>query len=311
MKEFDLIARYLAPLAGPGGLELSDDAALIDPPAGERLVITKDIMVEGRHWLPQTDPADLGAKLLAVNLSDLAAMGAAPLGYLLGLTLPAPVDEAWLAGLTRGLRAMQDAHAIPLIGGDTTGGADKAVLSVTALGRTETPIRRNRAAPGDRLYLSGTLGDAVLGLAMARGERPADPHCLARHDRPEPRLALGRAVRHHATAAIDLSDGLMADAGHIAAASGVRLVMEAARLPFSPPVRAALAESPSLLMDLVTGGDDYELLISSADALPQSLAQTALTPIGWVEAGAGVALIDERGSELTLSSGGFDHFQER
>ncbi|MGF1607662.1 MAG: thiamine-phosphate kinase [Rhodothalassiaceae bacterium] len=313
LSEFDLIERLFRPLSGPGARALVDDAGILAPPPGSDVIVTKDLMVEGRHWLPDTDPALVAEKLLAVNLSDLAAMGAGPQGYLLGLVLPAPLDMAWPSRFAEGLGRAQSHHGIALLGGDTTrsGPGGARMLSLTAFGWVENgrALYRSRAEPGQQVYVSGTIGDAALGLKMAQGAVPPDTAMLDRLHRPTPRLALGRALVASAGACIDISDGLLADAGHVAKASGVALKLFAPRIPLSPSARAWVGEDVDRLMELVTGGDDYELLFTAPPGLPSSLAGVAVTAIGTVEEGAGVRLLDAHGRAIAVNRAGYDHFR--
>ncbi|MBX6320592.1 MAG: thiamine-phosphate kinase [Rhodospirillaceae bacterium] len=322
--EFELIARHFAPLAAaaPGALGLGDDAALVEVAPGRRLVVTSDAVVAGVHFLPD-DPPDLVArKALRVNLSDLAAMGARPVGYLL-VTAFSDQDEAWLAAFAGGLAADQAAFGIPLLGGDTVATPGPLTIVVTALG--EVPegreLRRSRARPGDLVLVTGTLGDGALGLKALRGElamlTEADRAALVRrYNLPEPRLAFGRAVAEGGLAAcgMDISDGLVADLGHVCARSGVGAEIELARLPVSPAAAAAVAADPALRPALYAGGDDYELLLTApperVPALVQAAAESGLhlTPIGRIVAGTGVHLKDEEGREIRVRSGGYSHF---
>jgi thiamine-monophosphate kinase len=323
--EFELIRRYLAPLAAgaPGALGLEDDAALLAPPAGKELVVTADALVAGVHFLPE-DPADLVArKLLRVNLSDLAAMGARPLGYLMTAAWPVPVDEAWVARFAAGLAEDQEAFGITLLGGDTTATPGPLTLSLTAIGAVAPgrALRRAAARRGDLVYVSGTVGDGWLGLLASRGEGPAldaeqRAYLVARYRLPRPRLALGRALAEMdlAHAAIDVSDGLAADLGHILEASGRAAVVEAAALPLSAAARAALAADPSLLAGLIGGGDDYEILFTAAPERAEEVAALAarldlpLTRIGRLDEGRGLTVLDGDGSEMSLQSEGWRHF---
>ncbi|MGH6719309.1 MAG: thiamine-phosphate kinase, partial [Alphaproteobacteria bacterium] len=252
MDEFEAIARLFAPLAAaePGALGLADDAAVLAPPAGRHIVVTTDVIAAGVHFLAD-DPADLVArKLVRVNLSDLAAMGAEPWVYLLGLTLVRPVDRDWLAAFAAGLAVDQAAFGITLAGGDTTAHDGPTVLSLTALG-TVAPgaaLRRGTARDGDTVWVSGTLGDAALGLRVLRGEFPrlaaaSRDHLAARYRLPTPRLDLGRGLVGLAHAALDVSDGLLADLGHICVASGLGASIQVDRLPLSPAARAVGADT--------------------------------------------------------------------
>lgn len=319
--EFELIRRYFAPLAGPGSLGLTDDAAVLEPRPGWSLVATTDTVIAGVHFLNH-DPPDLVArKALRVNLSDLAAMGAEPLGYLLVTALPASTDEGWIARFTRGLSQDQAEFAIPLLGGDTASTPGPLSLTITALGQVESgrALLRSTGRPGDRVYVSGTLGDGAFGLKVAKGggadlPGPARAYLLDRYRLPRPRLALGRKLVGLASAAIDVSDGLAADLGHVCEASGVGAVVEAARLPLSPAARAIIEAGEGSLVEAVTGGDDYELLFTAPAEAKPSLAHIAaeldlpLTRLGEIRAEPGLAVLDAEGRPLALGVGGYRHF---
>jgi thiamine-monophosphate kinase len=319
--EFARIARFFAPLAGPGALGLLDDAALIDAPSGRQLVLTADALVAGVHFLADDPPNLVARKMLRVNLSDLAAMGAAPLGYLMTTALPAACDEAWLAGFAAGLATDQAAFGIPLLGGDSVATPGPATLSVTAIGSVPAgqAVRRGGARPGDLIYVSGTVGDAALGLRALRGDLAgldaAQHSFLAdRYHLPQPRLALGQRLVGVAHAMLDVSDGLVGDLNHLCAVSGVAAVLEAARVPLSPAVRGALAHDPALLALVLGGGDDYELVFAAPRAAEPALAALAtalalpITMIGSIEAGSGVRVIDETGRNIALAASGYRHF---
>ena len=338
MGEFELIERFFkrnqaaapaqnAPAATDViALGIGDDCALLRPPPGMQLAVSTDLLVEGRHFFADVDPAALGHKALAVNLSDLAAMGAEPLAFTLALALPPEraQDEAWLAALAQGLFALADAHGCALVGGDTTAGP--LTLCITVFGQVPAghALRRDGARAGDDLWVSGTLGDARLALAALRGEidLPAEALAQARQrlERPTPRLALGTALRGIAHSAIDVSDGLAGDLGHILKASQVGAVIKVADASRLIAARALLAsaEGPfglkSLLPFILTGGDDYELAFTAppaARAAVQAAAQRAATPvtrIGRIEAEPGLRLIDADGHATPLAARAFDHF---
>ena len=303
--EFDRIARHFRPLAGPGSLDLADDAAVFAPPPGRELVVTADAMVEGVHFLPATPPGLVARKLLRVNLSDLAAMGAVPFGYLLTLSAPRALTDDWFAGFAAGLKLDQSAYDIALLGGDTTETPGPLSLSLTAIGHVAPggAIRRSGAQPGDWLWVTGTIGDGVLGLHAARGEL-ADPGGVlkGRYDLPTPRLGLPLAGWAHA--AMDVSDGLFQDLGHICRASSVSAVVEAARIPLSPQ---ALAAGPAWRERAWVGGDDYELLLAAPAGLPPP-AGLAVTRIGQFAAGQGVSVRGPGGETLPLAERGWSHF---
>lgn len=300
MAERDLIARLLAPLAThPAARGLADDAAVWAPPLGRHLVFTHDLMVEGVHFLRSDRPADIGWKLAAANASDLAAMAATPAGCLLALALPSHADAQWQQAFVAGLADALATFAMPLWGGDTSTSPTLS-LGLTAIGHVEPgqALSRSGAQPGDTLWLSGTIGDAGLGLAMAKGERAAVPWLLRRHHRPTPRLALGQSLAGRATACMDVSDGLLIDAQRLAAASGVALHIALDQLPLSGPART-LGLTP---LAAATSGDDYELLFTA----PPDMAFDA-TLIGSVRAGTGLHLSD-KGQPVPLpASLGWEH----
>lgn len=319
--EFALIDQLLKPLArNPAALGLTDDAAILPPTPGWETVLTTDVLVAGVHYL-DSDPAEtVGAKALRVNLSDLAAMGAAPLGYLMGLAIPKGHSDAWLADFAAGLAEDQAQFDVSVLGGDITRTPGPMTLSITAVGQVPAgrALRRNGARDGDAVLVSGTIGDAALGLRVLQGDITAgaavDAALIARYRRPEPRLALGTALRDVATAAIDVSDGLIADMGHIAAESALGAVIEAEKLPVSPAARALLDAGDATLADLLTGGDDYELLVTVPPADVAAAQEKAhnlhipLTLIGYVQAGAGVAAVDSAGEALAFDADGYTHF---
>jgi len=321
--EFALIARYLAPLAAAwsGAYGLTDDAATLPATGPDPMVVTTDALVAGVHFLPD-DPPDLVArKALRVNLSDLAAKGATPLGYLLDLVLPDAIDEAWIAAFTAGLAQDQAEYGVALVGGDTTRTPGPLTLAVTAFGRAGQGgmLRRAAARPGQDVYVTGTIGDAALGLAVLQdrlatlGPAAADA-LVARYRLPQPRVRFGVGLAGLAAAAMDVSDGLVADLGHIAAASGVGAVIEDAAVPLSEAARAALALDAGLRGDVLGGGDDYEILFTAEPAQAGAVARLAheaavpATRIGSIVPGAGVRVIGPDGSDLTPRRGGWTHF---
>ena len=321
--EFDLIARFFEPLsrAALGAFALGNDGALLTPPAGTSLVVTKDLMVAGVHYPEGEEPAFLARRLLRVNLSDLAAMGAEAKSYALGLALPADVGDAWVEAFAAGLARDQDEFGVALIGGDTVATEGPAVLSLTAFGTVEggACLTRSGASAGDDIYVSGTVGDATLGLREVQGGLAALPTedraaLAARFRLPEPRLALGAALVGLVTCAIDVSDGLVADLGHLCAESGVAARVRADAVPLSGPARRALAAGEADIADLVTGGDDYELLFCAPpsargdmDALGRRF-DLALSRIGVMEPEQGVAVVGADGQPLALGRAGYTHF---
>jgi thiamine-monophosphate kinase len=313
--EFDRIARHFRPLAGPGALDLLDDAAVFAPPPGREIVATVDAMVAGVHFLPDDPPGLVARKLLRTNLSDLAAMGAAPFGYLMTVSVPRDTTDAWFAAYAAGLAEDQAAFGIALLGGDTTSTPGPVSLSLTALG-TVVPgqaIRRAGARPGDLLCVTGTIGDGALGLRAARGElRDPDGVLADRYRLPRPRLGV---ARHGVVgAALDISDGLVQDVGHLCRASGCGAEIEAEAVPLSPRARVAgHALGPEALRLILTGGDDYELAMAVPPAHLPALREAAgtvpVTPIGRFVAGPSrVTVRGADGREVTLGRGGWDHF---
>jgi thiamine-monophosphate kinase len=298
-------------------LGVGDDCALLAPTPGMQLAVSSDMLVEGRHFFAGADPFDLGHKCLAVNLSDLAAMGAAPLGFTLALALPA-ADPAWLDGFSRGLFALADPHACELVGGDTTKGPLNICISIFGEVAPGSALRRDAARPGDDIWISGTLGDARLALAGYLKEITLDPASLAlaarRMHAPTPRVALGRLLAEGrlAHAALDISDGLVGDLGHILAASKVGAVLMVDALPAGP----ALAQQSVGLRRRFTaaGGDDYELCFTAPAANYDSIlaagaqSGTPVTRVGRIEAEPGLRLVDAVGEPLQLNLRGWDHF---
>ena len=310
--EFDLIARIRA-RAGTRDdvvLGIGDDAALLAPPPGLQLVVTADTLNAGVHFPHDSAPADIGWKSLAVNLSDLAAMGAAPAWCTLSLSLPQP-DAAWIDGFLDGFLDLAGEHGIALVGGDTTRGP--LSISVTAMGLVEPcrALRRDGARVGDDVWVTGTLGDAAGGLARLSGEQV--PALRARLDHPSPRVDAGRALRSIATACVDVSDGLLADLGHIASRSGVAAQVEVDALPMSEALRAAFDEATRTAMQ-ASGGDDYELCFSApADARDRVEALSSqlglrITRIGRMAAGEGVQAVRADGRPWSSARRGYDHF---
>ena len=321
--EFGLIERYFARVAKRSPLGHGDDCALLAPAPGMQLAVSCDMLVEGRHFLPTVDPAHLGHKALAVNLSDLAACGARPLAFTLALALPS-VDEAWLAGFSRGLLALADEHDCELVGGDTTRGPLNICITVFGEVPAGAALLRSGARAGDELWVSGTLGDARLALELFRGtlSAPAEVFAAARArmECPTPRVALGQALRGVATSAVDLSDGLIGDLGHILAASGVGATLEA-DVAMNLIAACARSTGAAAIFDLemkrtlaLSGGDDYELAFTAPATAHGAVlaagraAATAVTRIGRIEAAPGLRLVDGQGVALTQRFVSFDHF---
>ena len=308
--EFDRITRHFRPLAGPGALELGDDAAVLVPPVGRELVIAADAMVAGVHFLPDDPPGLVARKLLRVNLSDLAAMGATAFGYLLTVSVPQATPEAWFAAFAAGLALDQAAFGLSLLGGDTTSTPGPVSLSLTILGSVAPgcALRRQGAAAGDELWVTGTIGDGALGLLALQG-RLADPDGFLAGCYHLPRPRVGLALHGIAAAAMDVSDGLVQDAGHLARAAGLGVVLEAATVPLSAAARAAGAD---WLPTCLTGGDDYELLLAVPEgreaALRAATGDVPVTRIGRFAAGSGVQVRDAAGQVMQLEREGWSHF---
>jgi thiamine-monophosphate kinase len=324
--EDNLIDRFFRPLAGdPGAFNLRDDAAAIAPPAGMDLVLTTDAVIEGAHFFPG-DPADVIAKkALRANLSDLAAKGAEPLGFLLTLAMPKSVDEEWVAAFADGLAADIRAFDCALLGGDTDATPGLLSVSITAFGTVPhgQMVRRTGAKAGDAIVVSGTIGDAALGLALRRDPKLAkraklsaeeEAYLLERYLVPLPRTKLAKALRAHAHAAMDISDGLAGDLAKLTAVSGVSAAVEADKLPLSLAARKLLDHDPKLIETICTGGDDYEILAAvSRNAFPafEKAARESgvhLSEIGAVAGGEGIAIKGSNGQALGFKRPSFSHF---
>ncbi len=317
-----LIARFFRPLAvHPGALGLADDAAFITPPAGHDLVLKTDAIIGGVHFFADDAPREVARKALRVNLSDLAAKGARPLGFLLSLALPKETGEAWLAEFSEGLRADAALFACPLFGGDTDRTPGPVTISVAMFGSVPsgTMVQRAGAKAGDAVYVTGTIGDAALGLSVRKGvpwklSDAQRQHLIARYLLPQPRNALAEVVRTHASAAMDISDGLAGDLAKLCRVSGVAVEVNVAQVPFSDAARAAIAAEPKMLETALTGGDDYEIACSVPAAKAASFraaAQAAHVPvseIGVVAAGEGARFIGAAGKPLTFAHVSFSHF---
>jgi len=308
--EFSLIYRHFRPLAAPGALDLRDDAAVFAPPPGRELVIAADAMVAGVHFLPDDPPETIGRKLLRVNLSDLAAMGAVPLGYLMTTAFPKAIDDAWIARFAAGLALDQVEFGVGLLGGDTVSTPGPMTLSLTILGHVAPgrALRRGGARVGDGVWVSGTIGDGAFGLRAIRGEVPdLDGFLGDRYRLPQPRVALGQALVDVAHAAMDVSDGLMQDLAHICRESNVGAVIEASRVPLSLATRAAAVGAQALLP--FHGGDDYELVFTAPDEGAVAALGMPVTRIGRVvDAEQGVRLLDGTGAAIDLPARGWSHF---
>jgi thiamine-monophosphate kinase len=325
--EDNIIQEFLAPLAAgyPGAFGLKDDCATIVPPLGCELVVKTDPIVAGVHFLPDTAPEDIAWRALAVNVSDLAGKGATPIAYVMALSLPEAPKRAWMARFAAGLGEAQRAFGCHLIGGDTDRAPGPVTVAITAFGMVPvgTMVRRGTARAGDQICVTGTLGDAALGLAVLKqpalsqhlriGPREVE-HAVQRFLRPQPRLALGVLLRAHASAAMDLSDGLAKDCGRMCAASGVGARLDAGALPLSTALRAAVAADGVWLATAAGAGDDYEILATvPKDKAAAFISDAAkldfpVTRIGEMIAGQGVRIERPDGSEMVLDRTGWDHF---
>lgn len=313
--EFDIIRRHFAPLTRdfPGSFDLRDDAAVLRPGDGQELVLTADAMVAGVHFLPDDPASDIARKLLRVNLSDLAAMGAQPLAYLVTTAFPRGTPETWIAEFAAGFAADQQVFGVHLAGGDTVSTDGPLTLSLTAVGTLPigSALRRSTAGVGDLIFVSGSIGEAGAGLNLLQGAAavPGGEQLVARYRLPEPRTQLGPALRGIATACIDVSDGLVADLGHIAEESRVAATVVLAKVPVSAACR--LVSSPA---EAIVAGDDYELLftVKPEDSRRAEAAASAVgvpvTCIGEVGSGGGVSVLDADDRPITLPRPGFRHF---
>ncbi len=320
-----LIARHFRPLAtDAGALGLRDDAAILTPPAGCDLVLTTDGIIAGVHFFPDDPPETIGRKALRMNLSDLAAKGARPLGFLMSLALPAGIEDKWLAPFAAALGADVQHYGCPLLGGDTDRTPGPLSISIAAFGAVPRGkmVRRSSAKAGDSIVVSGTIGDAALGVRLRRDRELATRWCLPerlgaklqqRYLLPEPRNAMAEAVRAHASAAMDVSDGLAGDLAKLCRASSVAAEIDVARVPLSEAARAALARDPSLIETLLTGGDDYEIVATLAPghlapfAAAASGAGVAVAAIGQVVTGRGARFLSD-GKALRFAQPAFTHF---
>jgi thiamine-monophosphate kinase len=325
-----LIARYFRPLAKhPGALGLIDDAAVIAPPPGCDVVLTTDGVIAGVHFFPDDPPKNIGRKVLRMNLSDLAAKGAAPLGFLLSLALPAGVDEGWLAAFAAGLGADAERYGCPLLGGDTDRTPGPTSVSIAAFGAVphDKMVRRSTAKVGDTVVVTGEIGNAALGMLLRRDLLRRDEtlskrwrlsdtmsaYLQRRYLLPEPRNAVAAAVLQHASAAMDVSDGLAGDLAKLCRASGVAAEIDVARVPLSDAVRAVVAAEPAMLETALTGGDDYEIVLTLASEKLAAFraaahaAGVAVTEIGRTAAGEGARFRHE-GKTLNFARPSYSHF---
>jgi thiamine-monophosphate kinase len=320
-----LIARYFRPLAThPGAFGLGDDAAILTPPPGCDLVLKTDGVIAGVHFFPEDPPESVGRKALRMNLSDLAAKGAKPVGFLIAVALPAGIAEAWLAAFAAGLGEDAARYGCPLLGGDTDRTPGPTSVSIAAFGAVPhgAMVRRSTAKVGDCVVVTGTIGDAALGVKLRRDRSLSErwrltdamcDHLQRRYLLPEPRNALAEAVLNHATAAMDVSDGLVGDLAKLCRASAVAAEIDVARVPLSDAARAALAADPALIETVLTGGDDYEIVLTLAPEKLASLraaadrAGVSVTEIGRVVAGQGARFVRD-GKTLTFARPSFSHF---
>jgi len=325
--EFELIRRYFAPLASdPGSLGLTDDAAVLTPEPGYDLVLTKDMLAAGVHFFAGDAPEAIAAKALRVNLSDLAAKGARPRGYLMGLALPSGWTEDWLKGFCAGLEDDQNAYGIRLLGGDTIRSGNGLQVSITAIGEVETgrAVRRSGARPGEVLFVSGTIGDAAAGLKARLDAgfcqahdltETEEQHVLDRYLLPRPRTGLARPLSEFASAALDVSDGLIADCGHLASASAVDITIDLDKVPLSDALQHLKVKAPDDFAHCLNGGDDYEILAcvpaehAAAFQKTARLAGCPVAEIGHVEAGSGAVRLLQAGNPVSPGpESGFRHF---
>jgi thiamine-monophosphate kinase len=321
-----LIATYFRPIAThPGAFDLTDDAAAIAPPPGCDLVLKTDGVISGVHFFAEDAADTVARKALRINLSDLAAKGAAPLGFLLSIGLPAGLPPDWLKAFAHGLREDAEHYGCPLLGGDTYRSPGAITVYIAALGAVPhgTMVRRKGARPGDVVVATGTIGDAALGLVLrqdgaAAGRWGLDAamrdHLLGRYLLPQPRNALAEALRRHASAAMDVSDGLAGDLAKLCRVSGVAAEIPVDDVPLSPAARQAVAAEPARIETVLTGGDDFEVIAAVAPerfgAFSQEAAAAgvAVTPIGTIAAGQGVAFRDRDGKKLMFRRASYSHF---
>ena len=317
-----LIARFFEPIAThPGALGLSDDAAFIKPPPGCDLVLKSDAIVGGVHFFPEDAARSVASKAFRVNLSDLAAKGARPLGFLLTLALPKDIGDDWLEGFTQGLRGDAVLFACPLFGGDTDRTPGPITISIAMFGSVPegTMVRRAGAGVGDRVFVSGTVGDATLGLMLRKGKdwkltEPQRQHLASRYLLPQPRNALAEAVRTHASAAMDISDGLVGDFAKLCRVSAVAADIQVPRIPLSDAARAVMAADPVALESALTGGDDYEIVCTVPQAKADGFraaakaANVPVTEIGEIKPGEGARFLAADGRALSFKRMSFSHF---
>lgn len=317
MGEFDVIERYFRPLCGEGALDLLDDAAILPKRPGHDVVVTKDLLVEGVHFLPHTDAAELAFRALAVNVSDCIAKGATPAHYFVGLSLDENhISGSWLQTFASGLQAGQDKYGCQLMGGDTTRSESGLTISVSMLGYVPSGqmIKRSGANAGDDVYVSGNIGDAALGLICAKNHIKGYDTLLSAFKRADPPHVLGPKLLGVATASADVSDGLLADAGHIAKASGLQLIINKGCVPVSIEANRFLEKHPQQTGELVTGGDDYQLLFTAPKKARETISKLAsdlnykVTKIGECVVGDGVRFMDSSNKPISIDMKGYTHF---
>jgi thiamine-monophosphate kinase len=321
--EDKLIARFFGPIAtDPGALGLTDDAAFIKPPPGTEMVLKTDAIVGGIHFFADDPASAVAQKALRVNLSDLAAKGAKPLGFLVSLALPKDIGDDWLSAFASGLREDAATYKCPLFGGDTVRSPGPIMVSVATFGSVPEGrmVRRSTARPGDRVFVTGSIGDAVLGLGLRQGaswtlDDKAREHLLSRYLLPRPRSALAQAVLDYASASMDVSDGLAGDLAKLCRVSKVAADIEVARVPLSDAAQAVIAQDAAQLAPALSGGDDYEILCTVPEADFEAFANdarkagVAVTPIGAVIAGSAIpSFLDVQGRELVLKRRSWSHF---
>ena len=322
MDEFDLIENYFKPLASQGSpsFELLDDVSMWTPPEGHSIVLSKDVMVSGIHFFENENPELVARKLLRVNLSDLAASGAIPKGYLLGFMVNERINHDWLKGFVRGLKVEQDNFGLTLFGGDTVKTPNDLCLSLTIIGHQKNGERlgREKAIVGDDIFVTGTIGDASLGLKCIEGELPMDDTLVERLRCPEPRLKIGQALlRRGANAAVDVSDGLLADLGHILKASNVGAQIEKNKTPLSDPALKIVKDSEKYWTTILTSGDDYELIFTSPKQMVDEISVmekefgVRITKIGTIIEEKTLQLFDVNGQAEQIIGIGYNHFDNQ
>ena len=324
LSEFEIIQEYFAPLAkNEFSLGLADDVAKYLVNAGEELVFTKDVCVEGVHFFPEDSPDTISRKALRVNLSDLAAKGAQPIGYMIGLGLPENWDRDWLSRFSRGLHQDQELFSISLFGGDTVRSSNTLFIAITAIGRikTGTLCKRSTANVGDLVYVTGTIGDSYLGLVIRKNQivitSESDiTYFTNRYLMPEPRMNAISLIQHFANASLDISDGLVADLNHLCVASGVGAEVNIDVVPISSSAQNLIDNSLVNIEKLITGGDDYELLFTVAESEAKRLEKAAeydklqITNIGRITDSNEVCILNSEGAKLAILNKGFQHFEK-